>query len=353
MLIGLLLTALASISWGTTGATMTLLSRTNDIGPMLVGWARLAVAAPCLVLAATLTSLVRSDRRVTTPRQAPSSTWTARQSISYVVPGLAMAAYQVCYFRAVTLSGVAVTALLAIGTAPLLIAVLAGLLLRERLSAIARISLALAVAGTALLVVGPRGLGQSSGRFGLGALLALGAGASYAVYAVATKGIFSRAAPLPVAAITFSLAAIFLTPTLLGQRAPFSSVAAHWPLLLYLGVGPTAVAYVLFTEGLRRVPATAAGIVSLIEPLTATLLGVMLFGESLGALGVGGAILLLVSFGLLAAGDRVRLAERRRRHRAADGPPRRPGIGSHGPPEPSVPRQAPEAINRPRDSRRD
>jgi DME family drug/metabolite transporter len=65
-------------------------------------------------------------------------------------------------------------------------------------------------------------------------------------------------------------------------------------------VGPTAAAYVLFTIGLRRVPATAAGIVSLLEPLTATLLGLVAFGESLGAPGSAGAALLLASLVLLA-----------------------------------------------------
>src|SRR6266478_9815485 len=140
---------------------------------------------------------------------------------------------------------------------------------------------------------------RSSGHGMVGALLALGAGVSYAVYAVAAKGLLARIAPLPVAAMTFSLAAVFLAPVLLGERAPFSLLATGWPLLLYLGMGPTAAAYVLFSVGLRRVPATVAGIVSLLEPLTATLLGVVAFGESLGPLGVAGAVLLLASLGLL------------------------------------------------------
>jgi len=83
-----------------------------------------------------------------------------------------------------------------------------------------------------------------------------------------------------------------------------ASCPIAWPLLLYLGVGPTAGAYALFTAGLRRVPATAAGITSLLEPLTATLLGVLAFGESLGALGILGALLLLFSFGLLVVSGR-------------------------------------------------
>ena len=57
----------------------------------------------------------------------------------------------------------------------------------------------------------------------------------------------------------------------------------------------------MFTVGRRRVPATVAGIVSLLEPLTATLLGVVAFGESLRPLGVAGAVLLLASLGLLVA----------------------------------------------------
>lgn len=215
----------------------------------------------------------------------------------------------------------------------------------------ARASLAIAVVGTALLVVGPRGVAQLSGRFGLGALLALGAGVSYALHAVAAKGVLSRVAPLSLAAITFTLAAAFLSPALVSERAPLASLAANWPLLLYLGVGPTAVAYVLFTTGLGRVSATAAGIVSLIEPLTATLLGVMGFGESLGALGVIGALMLLASFALLAAGDRRTPPDRAMPDADSADPPERPQ--DQGSPNPAASPVTPATISRPRGSRRD
>jgi DME family drug/metabolite transporter len=230
MLLGLVLIAIAAASWGTTGATMTLLSREAAVSPLLVGWSRLAIAAPLLVLAA--------------------------------------------------------------------------LFLGERLTPLVRLSLGMAVAGSALLVVGPRGFGEIAGQFGLGALLALGAGVSYAVYAVAAKGLLARVTPLAVAAITFALAALFLAPALLGETAPTRALAAGWPLLLYLGIGPTAVAYVMFTAGLGRVPATAAGIVSLLEPLTATTLGLLVFGERLGPVGIAGAVLLLVALTLLSTARR-------------------------------------------------
>jgi DME family drug/metabolite transporter len=76
-------------------------------------------------------------------------------------------------------------------------------------------------------------------------------------------------------------------------------VAAGWPWLVYLGAVTTAGAYALYTTGLRRVPASVAAVVALLEPLTATLLGVLLFHERLGAPGVAGAGLLLGAIALL------------------------------------------------------
>jgi DME family drug/metabolite transporter len=210
-----------------------------------------------------------------------------------------MAAYQVFYFRAVILTGVAVAALLAICSAPLMIALLARAALGERLTARTGFCLAMALGGTALLVVGPRGLGAVSAGFGLGALSALGAGLSYAVYAVAAKRLLLRMGPLPLAAATFTLAALLLSPALLAEPAVRAPLLAGWPLVLYLGLGPTACAYALFTTGLRRVPATVAGIVTLLEPLTAAALGLLLFGERLGPAGATGAALLLGSLVLL------------------------------------------------------
>jgi DME family drug/metabolite transporter len=215
-----------------------------------------------------------------------------------------MALYQVCYFWAVTLTGVAVTALLAICSAPLMIAVFAAVFLDERLTAPVGLALAMAVTGTALLVVGPRGLGEITGHFALGALSALGAGLSYAVYAVAAKGLLARRSPLTVSAVTFGLAALFLSPTLLAAGPVREPLVSGWPLFLYLGVGPTAVAYLLFTAGLSRVPATVAGIASLLEPLTATTLGVLWFGETLGAAGLTGAVLLLAALVVLVVSRR-------------------------------------------------
>lgn len=290
MLLGLVLVCLAAVSWGTTGSVMIVLAREGTPSPLLVGWARMAGAAPCLLLALALAR----------PAPPAGGRWRPRDSAKAALLGAAMAAYQICYFWAVPRTGVALTALLAICSAPIMIAAGAALTLEERPGPATLAALGLAVAGTAMLLAGPRADGSAPHGFVAGALAALGAGLSYAVYAVTAKELLRRVAPLPLAALTFTLAAVLLTPLLAVERGPAAQLAAGWPLLLYLGVVPTAAAYVIFGAGLRRVTATAAGIATLLEPLTAAGLGVLLFGERLGAIGWAGAALLLTALALLA-----------------------------------------------------
>src|SRR5207247_89050 len=133
--------------------------------------------------------------------------------------------------------------------------------------------------------------------------VALGAGLAYALYVVLAKGAVARMAPLPLAALTFAVAAALTAPALATPGAG-RQLALGWPWLLYLGAVTTAGAYALYTAGLRHVPASAAGVASLLEPLTATLLGVILFGERLGVAGWAGAMLLLGALVLLVLAER-------------------------------------------------
>jgi len=289
MLLGLALVCLAAVTWGTTGSVMALLARDGPPSPLLVGWARMAGAAPCLLLATALARPVK-------PRAVH---WPPRDIVKAAMLGIAMAAYQLCYFWAVPRTGVALTALLAICSAPIMITAGAAFALKERPARSTLVALLLAVAGTAMVLVGPRISGDTRRDFVAGAAAAIGAGLSYAVYAVTAKGLLQRVAPLPLAAVTFTLAALLLSPGLAAAPHAGTQLAAGWPLHVYLGVVPTAAAYVVFGAGLRRVTATAAGIATLLEPVTAATLGVLVFGERLGSLGWVGAVLLLVALALL------------------------------------------------------
>ena len=297
MLLGLALVCAAAVSWGTTGSVMNLLARDGAPSPFLVGWARMAGAAPCLLLA---TCLARPRRTAAGHGVSLAGPWTWTDCAKAATLGIAMAAYQLCYFWAVPRTGVALTALLAICSAPIMITAGAALALKERPARSTLVALLLAVSGTAMVVAGPRAGAGRPRDFAAGAIAAVGAGLSYAVYAVTAKGLLHRAAPLPLAAVTFSLAALLLTPVLVVEPNVGAQLAGGWPLLVYLGLVPTAAAYVIFGAGLRRVTATTAGIATLLEPVTASALGVLAFGERLGAMGWAGAALLLSALALLA-----------------------------------------------------
>jgi DME family drug/metabolite transporter len=283
---GIALIALAAISWGTTGAATAVLVQRAGAHPLLIGAVRMAVAAVLLVGAARL---VAGTLRVARP-----------DAIRCLATGACMAAFQAAYFTAVTLSGIAVTALVAICSAPVLIALLAPLLLGERLTGRGLAALGLGVAGTALLVAGPGASAAGEApRLMVGTALALGAGLAYALYVTVTKLSLGRTAPLPLTAATFTVAALLLAPAMALTEAPARQIALGWPWLLYLGAVATAGAYAAYATGLARVPASTAGIVALLEPLTATLLGVLVFGERLGPAGGAGAVLLLAAFAVL------------------------------------------------------
>ncbi len=295
---GLVLIGLAAVSWGTTGSVMTVLAERAAASPLLVGAARLWIAAVLLV--SVVAGAARTASAVGGLRKkrflASADVWRC------VAMGACMAGYQAAYFTAVTLSGIAVAALIAICSAPLMIAVMAPVALGERLGGRVRLALTLGVIGTALLIVVPGGSLDLSPRFVAGALLALAAGLAYALYVVLAKATLARMAPLPLTALTFTAGAVLLTPALLWTEAPLRQLTLGWPWLLYLGAVATAAAYAIYSVGLRGVPAAVAGIVTLLEPLTATLLGVLVFGERLGSTGIVGALLLLSALGLLATG---------------------------------------------------
>lgn len=282
---GLALITLAAVSWGTTGAVTTVLVARAGATPLVIGAVRMVIGAALLVAAARLAGRVAGA--------STADRWRC------VAAGVFNAGFQAAYFTSVTLTGIAITALIAICSAPLLIAALAAVLLGERPSARVVVSLALGVGGTTLLVVGPRAAGGASPHFAAGVAFALAAGLAYALYVVVAKAAVARMAPLRVAAWTFTTAAVVMAPALL-HEGTVRQVALGWPWLLYLGAVTTAGAYAAYTIGLRHVPAAAAGVAALLEPLTATLLGIALFGERLGPGGWLGALLLLAALALLA-----------------------------------------------------
>jgi DME family drug/metabolite transporter len=213
--------------------------------------------------------------------------------VATLVGAVAVAAYQVCFFAAVALSGVAVGTLVTIGSAPVLAGVL-GMLLGERPSRAWGLATALAIAGCALLLVP----GGHSDVRPLGTLLALSAGAAYAALTVATRRVVLHTrSPDATMAVFFTGGALLLLPVLAVQDL---HRLANWrglAMVVWLGLVTTALAYWLFARGLAHLSAATATTLDLAEPLTAAVLGLLLLGERLNPQGVIGAA--LIAAGLL------------------------------------------------------
>lgn len=286
--IAFVLILVAAVTWGTTGSTMKLVARHSPMTPLMVGFFRVALAAPALALAAgafatnplrPLRVVGRADRR------------------RLLAAGLAMGVYQACYFWGVAKTSVAVGSLITICSAPLFITLLAAWLLGERITPTTAAALLTGTTGAALLTLGAHGVSALPPGFLAGAGLALGAGFSYAAFAVSIKGLETPVHAVTAAAWTFTVAALFLAPVLLVERPRGAPLA--WAWLAYLGLVPTALAYVLYNAGLRTTPVTVSGVLTLLEPLTATTLGVLFFGDRLGVRGFAGAALLLGAVAVL------------------------------------------------------
>ena len=91
---------------------------------------------------------------------------------------------------------------------------------------------------------------------------------------------------------------MLLLPVLIVTGAPLLQSASTVTIAAYLAIGPTLFGYVLFGVGLRTVRSSAATSITLLEPVVATILAVVVVGERLAAVGWLG--LLLVFSGLAA-----------------------------------------------------
>ena len=93
-------------------------------------------------------------------------------------------------------------------------------------------------------------------------------------------------------AVTFSLGACFVLPLLIGADLHWLARPAGLMVILHLGVITAALAYTLFARGLQMVPVATAATLTLGEPLTAGLLGVLFLHEALSGLAMVGILLI-------------------------------------------------------------
>jgi DME family drug/metabolite transporter len=295
--IGLLQVCAAGILWGTGGLVVTVLHERDGLGAMTVSAWRMALAAVALVGFAVLTRRFRGT--VATMRTHP---------VPAVVVGCGTALYQGLYFVSVLRVGVGVATVVSLGLAPVLAAAWEHLRAGTRPSPREAGVLAAALAGLVLIsATAGHGSTARGDAPGLGLILAVAAGATYAATTVLGHTLAQHVEPVALTTCATAAGAIVLAPFLLVaalKNEPVIGVSpASLALLTYLGVATMALAYGLLYAGLRTTSGSAATVATLLEPVSAGVLAALLLGERLPWPALLGGVLILAAVAALHPGE--------------------------------------------------
>ena len=205
--------------------------------------------------------------------------------------------FTVCYFSCQELCSLAVASVL-LYTAPSFVVIFSAVLWREPVTRKKLLALFLTLLGCACVC------GLFSGGLSVtvpGVLLGLGAGFFYALYSVFGRYALAHYPPLTVTVWTFLFAGpaslLFLRPAELAGA--FAGGGGLWLTALALAVFSTAAPYILYTWGLARMEPGRASILASLEPVVASLTGVIAFGEPMGPLTVLGILCVLAGVYIL------------------------------------------------------
>ena len=183
------------------------------------------------------------------------------------------------------------TAAMLVNVGPILIALLAGLFLREGFPTGLLAGCIVAFAGTAII---GGATSQHSVAAGWGAGLCIVAAFAYAAAVIVQKPVLARVSAFQVTWIACTVATIAclpFAPVLVHDLAGADRESIAWTV--YLGAFPTAVGFVLWAYALRRTTAGRLGSLTYLAPPIAILLGWALLGETPPVLAVAGGALCL------------------------------------------------------------
>jgi drug/metabolite transporter (DMT)-like permease len=249
----------------------------STMPPMTLGFLRCLVAA--LVLAPLL---LRVGARPARGRSVALLGFTG-ESLFYV-----------CYNLGLLYTTAANATLILDGGEPIVTALVAALVLRERLVGRRLAGVVTALAGVTTIVAFSHG-----GEFGFSAVgdgLMLGSTICWAGFTVLGSRLFAERGVLAVTVASQLFGLLFLTPLVVVELVITGLPPVGWTdlvLVLYLGAGCSALSYLLLGYGLQRLDVTEAAVLGNLAPLTGIVLAVIVLGEPLAVAQIAGGVLIL------------------------------------------------------------
>jgi drug/metabolite transporter (DMT)-like permease len=205
--------------------------------------------------------------------------------------------FNYCYFKAISMTSLAVAAIL-LYTAPAIVMVLSFILFKEVFTKRKVISLIMTFVGCVLVT----GVITEGGNItGKGILTGLGAGLGYALYSIFSRYALQKGYhSFTITFYTFliaSVAALFLVDTsYVYEQVTANNVVIV--LCICLGIICTVVPYLTYTIGLKYMDNSRASIIASVEPVTASVIGILVYNEKITFTGLAGIVLVLVALGI-------------------------------------------------------
>ncbi len=221
-----------------------------------------------------------------------------------VVAGLGVAGNFAFYFISIAEGSVAVAATL-MYCAPIFVYLMSFMLGLETPSSLKWAAIIVVMIGIVLLTqiydIGPDGITP------IGVAAGLLAGMSYAVFIFGFKFASPHGSPQMILVIAFSvLASILIWPSDIEQVIAVPE-SPEWPLFIVLGVLGAGLSFVIYIFGLKYTAPAIASIMAMVEPVTASLFGVLVLDETLAGMQILGMGLILVSVTALSVYSGIRM----------------------------------------------
>jgi len=246
-----------------------------------VGYSKALVAAFPVFLLAWMRFGIAAVAMAHWLRRAPGeprTDWSTRRLL-FLESFLGNFLFSICMLYGMRYAD-AITAGVVMATIPAVVALLSWIFLRERPSGRVAAAIAMAIAGVALLAL--ERAEASGGVSALGVLLLLAAVLCEASYVVIGKRLAASVSPRRISAIINLWGLVLVTPFGLWQATSFDFAAVPaglWGGLVIYALAASMWTVWLWMTGLRTVPAARAGVFTVFLPVTAALVGILLFGE--------------------------------------------------------------------------
>ena len=208
------------------------------------------------------------------------------------IAGVGVAGNFAFYFVSIGQGSVAVAATL-MYCAPVFVYLVSFALKLESPTTVKWVAMALVMVGVVLLTqiydV------SAGGVTALGVGAGLLSGLSYAIFIFGFKYAAPHGSPQAILVIAFSVLAVILILPGDSEQAVAALTTPDWPLFVALGVLGAGLSFVLYIVGLKHTAPALASIVAMVEPVTASLFGVVVLHENLAGTQIAGMALILIT----------------------------------------------------------